>query len=182
MALNATIHKAELQVSDMDRHYYATHALTLARHPSETEERLMVRLLAFALYADDRLAFGRGLSDDDEPDLWRKAYTGEIEQLIELGQPDESRIRKACARAQQVVVINYGGRAAHVWWSKVAHGLARYRNLTVLDIPEPTVRQLAGLLQRSMRLQVLVQDGELQLMDGTTSVTVHPQVRIAAAG
>jgi uncharacterized protein YaeQ len=109
MALNSTIYKVELQISDMDRHYYATHALTLARHPSETEERLMVRLLAFALYADDRLEFGKGISDEDEPALWRKAYTDEIELWIELGQPDEARIRKACGRSRQVVVINYGG-------------------------------------------------------------------------
>src|SRR5690348_18273606 len=102
MALNSTIYKVELQISDMDRHYYATHALTLARHPSETEERLMVRLLAFALHADDRLEFGKGLSDEDQPALWRRAYTDEIEQWIELGQPDEARIRKACGRARRV--------------------------------------------------------------------------------
>src|SRR5690349_25110222 len=118
MALNATIHKAELSISDMDRHYYATHALTLARHPSETEERLMVRLLAFALHADERLEFGKGLSDEDEPALWRRAYSGEVEQWIELGQPDEARLRKACGRAQQVVVLNYGGRAAAILWGK----------------------------------------------------------------
>ena len=180
MALNATIYKLELQVSDMDRHYYATHALTLARHPSETEERLMVRLLAFALYADDRLEFGKGLSNEEEPDLWRKAYTDEIELLIELGQPDESRIRKACAKAKQVVVINYGGRAADIWWDKVANSLQRFRNLTVLDIPEDTVQQLTGLLQRGMRLQALIQDGELQLMDGETSVAIRPVVRMSA--
>jgi len=98
MAPKATIYKAELQVSDMDRQYYATHALMLAQHPSETVERLMVRLLAFALHADERLEFGRGLSTDDEPDLWRKSLTGEIEQWIELGQPDEQHIRKACGR------------------------------------------------------------------------------------
>ena len=180
MALNATVYKVELQVSDMDRHYYATHALTLARHPSETQERLMVRLLAFALYADDRLLLGKGLSDDSEPDLWRKAYTDEIELLIELGQPDESRIRKACGRAQQVVVINYGGRAADIWWDKVRNGLARSRNLTVLDIPEAIVQQLVTLLDRGMRLQALIQDGELQLMDGEHSVAVRPVVRQAA--
>src|SRR4249920_1896129 len=135
MAPKATIYKAELQVSDMDRHYYATHALTLAQHPSETNERLMVRLLAFALYADERLEFGRGLSSDDEPDLWRKSLTGEIEQWIELGQPDEQRIRKACGRARQVVVVNYGGRSADIWWDKIGTGLARSNNLTVIDIP-----------------------------------------------
>src|SRR6476659_3505020 len=115
MAPKATVVKAELQVTDMDRHYYASNNLTLAQHPSETVERLMVRLLAFALHADERLEFGRGLSDEDEPALWRRDRTGEIEQWIELGQPDESRIRKACGRAQQVVVVNYGGRAADVW-------------------------------------------------------------------
>lgn len=177
MALNATVYKVELQISDMDRHYYATHALTLARHPSETEERLMVRVLAFALYAEDRLEFGKGLSNDEEPDLWRKAYTNEIELLIELGQPDESRIRKACARAREVVVINYGGHSADIWWDKVSNGLRRFRNLTVLDIPEATVQALVTLLDRGMRLQALVQDGELQLMNGEQSVAIRPTKR-----
>jgi uncharacterized protein YaeQ len=115
-----TIYRAELQVSDMDRHYYASHALSLAQHPSETDERLMVRLLAFALFADERLAFGRGLSSDDEPDLWRSSLSGEIEQWIDLGQPDEARIRRACGRAREVVVIGYSGRAFDLWWEKNA--------------------------------------------------------------
>lgn len=181
MALNATIYKVELQVSDMDRHYYATHALTLARHPSETEERLMVRLLAFALYAEDRLEFGKGLSDEDEPALWRKAYTDEIELWIDVGQPDEARIRKACGRARQVVVISYGGNAAELWWNKVGAALARNRNLTVLDIPTRTVAELAALLQRGMRLQALIQDGQLQLMNETDAVAVDPLKRMVAA-
>ncbi len=181
MALNSTIHKVELQISDMDRQYYATHALTLARHPSETEERLMVRLLAFALYADDRLEFGKGISDEDEPALWRKAYTGEIEQWIELGQPDETRIRKACGRARQVVVISYSGTGAEIWWHKVGSALSRNRNLTVLDIPAATAAELATLLQRGMRLQCLIQDGQLQLMDDAQSVAVDPVQRMASA-
>ena len=178
MALNATIYKAELSISDMDRHYYATHALTLARHPSETEERLMVRLLAFALYADERLEFGKGVSDEDEPALWRKAYTDEIELWIELGQPDESRIRKACGRAKQVVVFTYGGNAADIWWGKVAAPLARCNNLTVLDIEEHIVRALADLCTRGMRLQVLIQDGELQLIHGDATLAIQPQARM----
>ncbi len=181
MALNATIYKVELQISDMDRHYYATHALTLARHPSETEERLMVRLLAFALYAEDRLEFGKGVSDEDEPALWRKDYTDEIELWIELGQPDEARIRKACGRARQVVVINYGGNTADIWWSKVGASLARHKNLTVLDIPAATVNELLPLLQRGMRLQALIQDGQLQLMNDAESVTIDPMQRMGAA-
>lgn len=181
MALNSTIYKVELQISDMDRHYYATHALTLARHPSETEERLMVRLLAFALYADDRLEFGKGISDEDEPALWRKAYTDEIELWIEVGQPDESRIRKACGRARQVVVISYGGHAAELWWNKIGSSLTRHRNLTVLEIPAATVTQLAALLQRGMRLQCLIQDGQLQVMNDADAVAIDPLKRMTAA-
>ena len=180
MAPKATIHKAELQVSDMDRHYYATHALTLAQHPSETAERLMARLLAFALHADERLEFGRGLSSDDEPDLWRKSLTGEIEQWIELGQPDEQRIRKACGRARQVVVIGYSGRGAAIWWEKTGENLARSKNLTVIDIPADAVQALAAMADRNMQLQCLIQEGQAQLMSETASVTVEPIVRMAA--
>ncbi len=153
MAQNATVYKAELQISDMDRHYYAMHVLTLARHPSETDERLMVRLLAFALFADERLAFGRGLSSDDEPDLWRTERDGEIAQWIDLGQPDEQRIRKACGRARQVVVVSYGGRAAQAWWDKNQAALGRARNLTVIDIPGAASAALGALADRTMRLQ-----------------------------
>ena len=178
MAPKATVVKAELQVSDMDRHYYATHNLTLAQHPSETDERLMVRLLAFALHADDRLEFGRGLSDEDEPALWRRDYTGEIQQWIELGQPDESRIRKAAGRAEQVVVVTYGGNAADVWWGKNAATLARFKNLTVLDLDAAAVSAATALLGRGMRVAAMIQDGELQLMDADTTVALTPTVRM----
>lgn len=174
MALKATIHRAELQVSDMDRHYYATHSLSLAQHPSETDERLMVRLCAFALFADERLVFGRGLSSDDEPDLWRSSRSGEIEQWIELGQPDEARIRRACGRAREVVVIGYSGRAFDLWWEKNASALARCGNLRVLALPVGAAAELAGLLARSMRLQCLLQDGELQLIGEHASVSLAP--------
>ena len=180
MAPKATVVKAELQISDMDRHYYATHMLTLAQHPSETDERLMVRLLAFALYADERLEYGRGLSNEEEPDLWRRDYVGDIELWIDLGQPDESRIKKACGRAQQVVVINYSGRAADIWWDRIASSLTRLKNLTVIDIPTDVVESLATLIQRGMRLNCLVQDGEMQLMSDTINVTLTPTVRMAA--
>jgi uncharacterized protein YaeQ len=179
MALKATVHKCELQVSDMDRHYYATHALTLAQHPSETDQRLMVRLLAFALHADERLEFGRGLSSDDEPDLWRKSLTGEIEQWIDLGQPEESRIRKACGRARQVIVVGYSGRSFDLWWEKNAAGLARCDNLTVLDLAAGTAESLAALMRRGMQLQCLVQECEVQLMGDAGTVTVTPTVRQA---
>ena len=181
MALKATVIKAELQLSDLDRHHYASYPLTLAQHPSETEQRLMVRLVAFALHASERLEFGKGLSSDDEPDLWRRDYTGDIELWIDLGQPDESRIRKACGRARQVVVLNYGGRASDLWWEKNASALSRLANLTVLDIDAASVDALAAVFARSMRFDAIVQDGELQLMGDAGTVVLHPRTRMAPA-
>jgi len=183
MALNSTTYKIELSISDMDRGYYATHALTLARHPSETDERLMVRLLAFALYADERLQFGKGLSSDDEPDLWRKDLTGEILEWIELGNPDEQAIRKACGRARHVVVVNYAGRGAAIWWQKNESQLARAKNLSVIDIDAASVDALATLASRNMRLQCLIQDRQVQLFgdDAAAAVAIEPTVRMAPA-
>ncbi|BDU16471.1 YaeQ family protein [Lysobacter auxotrophicus] len=181
MALKATVVKAELTLSDLDRHHYATYPLTLAQHPSETDQRLMVRLVAFALFASERLEFGRGLSNEEEPDLWRRDYTGEIEQWIDLGQPDESRIRKACGRARQVIVVNYGGRAADVWWDKNAAALSRLDNLTVIDIDAQSVEALGAAIERSMRFNALIQDDELQLMGERGTTALRPRTRMAPA-
>lgn len=181
MALKATVVRAELQISDMDRHYYATHPLTLAQHPSETDERLMVRLLAFALYADERLEFGRGLSNDEDPDLWQRDYTGQVERWIDLGQPDESRIRKACGRAREVVVLNYGGRAADLWWEKNARTLSRHGNLVVLDLPQAQLEALVARYARGLRFTVMIQDGEVRLLEADGSeVVLQPVVRMGA--
>ena len=178
MAVKSTIHKVQLEISDIDRGYYASHALTLARHPSETSERLMVRLLAFAMLADERLEFGAGLSTDDEPDLWQKSLTGEIEVWIDLGQPDEQRIRRACGRARQVIVVTYSGRSAEIWWDKAGEGLRRSKNLTVIDIAAAEVTALAALCARNMHMQCLVQDGELQMMGEDATVGVVPVLRM----
>jgi uncharacterized protein YaeQ len=177
MALKATVCRAELRLDDVDRHHYATYALTLARHPSETDERMMVRVLAFALFADERLAFGRGLSTQDEPDLRQLDLTGAVERWIELGQPDEQRIRRACGRAREVVVVNYGGRAADVWWAKHAVALARLDNLAVLDLPGAAVGALGPLAGRQMELHCLVHDGLVRLSDEHTVVELAPTWR-----
>lgn len=179
MSPKSTVYKVELQVSDLDRHYYQEHNLTLALHPSETEERLMVRLLAFAMNADERLLFGRGLSSDDEPDLWRRDDTGEIDLWIETGQPDEADIRRACGRARQVLIYTYSGRSAQVWWDKVGSNLNR-KNLTVIDLPTESVQELAGLCERTMRLQCMIEDKHVQLMNANGSVSIDPIIRIAA--
>ncbi len=161
MALKATIFKADLQIADMDRNYYHDHALTLARHPSETDERMMVRLLAFALHADEGLSFGKGLSADDEPDLWQKDLTGAIELWVDVGLPDEKLIRKACGRAKQVVVYSYGGRGAELWWNQNSSKLQRLDNLTVINLPAAASLELAKLARRNMRLQCSIQDGQI---------------------
>jgi len=177
MALSATIFKAHLQISDMDRQYYGEHQLTLARHPSETDERMMVRLLAFALHANERLGFTKGLCDDEEPDLWQKSYSGEIELWIDVGLPDERRVRKACNRAVQTYLYLYGGRAAELWWQRNSDKLSRFANLAVLEIPEAASAGLVSLVQRSMQLQYTVQDGEIWVSGDGLTVTVTPLVR-----
>lgn len=163
MALNATIFKADLQIADMDRHYYHSHALTIARHPSETDERMMVRLLAFARHAGEMLAFAKGLSDTDEPDIWAKDLTGSIMLWIEVGQPDEKRILKACGRANQVVLYTYSGNGANLWWNQISPRLQRLSNLTVINLVPPTSMELSKLAQRNMQLQCTIQDGEVWL-------------------
>ena len=180
MALKATIYKAALQIADMDRGLYADHALTLALHPSETEERLMVRLLAFAMQvpADDHdgaLQFARGLADDEQPDLWQHDLTGQLMHWIEVGHPDERRLSKACGRARRVSLYTYSS-STPVWWAGVQAKLARLSNLNVWQLPADQSRGLAAMAQRSMQLQFTVQDGQIWVGDGRSDgVEVHPQ-------
>ena len=172
MALKATICKAALQVSDMDRNYYGEHALTMARHPSETDERMMVRLLAFALNAHEHLSFGKGLSDTEEPDLWQKDLTGAIAHWIEVGQPDEKRLLRACGRSNRVTVYAYGNRA-ELWWKPVAEKLERAKNLAVWRIPATSSQALEKLAGRAMQLQCTVQEGQLWFSDTVETVQVE---------
>lgn len=171
MAQKSTIFKAALHVADMERGYYADHALTIARHPSETDERMMLRVLAFARHAGPGVAFGKGLSTDDEPDLWQRDLTGAIGLWIDVGQPDEKLLRQACGRAQQVVVYAYG-RGADLWWDRSRTALARMRNLAVHGVPVATSQALARLAQRTMHLHCTIQDGHLWLGDGERTVEV----------
>lgn len=176
MALKSTIYKAMLNIADMDRHYYGSHALTLACHPSETEERLMVRLLAFALFASDSLAFTRGISTDDEPGLWAKDLTDHITHWIELGVPDESRIRKGCNRADRVTVLSYGPRAAAVWWEKNKDRLQRQSKLHVLYVAGEATAALAAMIARNMELHVAIEDGQVWINCGDRTVEATPEI------
>ena len=172
MALKATIYKAELQIADMDRNYYQQHLLTLARHPSETDERMMIRLLAFAIHASEQLAFTKGLFDTDEPDLWQKDLTGAIELWLEVGQPDEKRLMKACGRAAKVVVYSYGA-TSHIWYKQIGNKLERARNLSVINIPSEAAVLLQKMANRNMQLQCTIQDGQIWLTDSVDTVLVE---------
>ena len=176
MALKATVHKVDLAVSDMDRGYYGSHVLTIARHPSETSERMMVRLLAFAMYADESLAFGRGLSADDEPALWLKDLTGNIQCWIDVGLPDERELRKACGRARRVVLLTYGGRGVGIWWGQNQAVLARHENLEVIDIPIEATTSLTKLADRNMQINATLQDGHIWMGNAAETVLVEPMV------
>ncbi|WP_019530556.1 YaeQ family protein [Dasania marina] len=175
MAQKATIFKAQLNIADMDRHYYHEHNLTIARHPSETDERMMVRLAAFALNADEQLQLTKGLSNDDEPDLWQKSLSDEIVHWIDLGMPDEKRIRKACGRAQRVTIVCYGGNPAEHWYEKNANALQRCQNLTIINIASEESQALTELTQRTMHLQCNIQDEQLWCSSEQGSVTLTPQ-------
>ncbi|MEN3809838.1 YaeQ family protein [Chromobacterium piscinae] len=174
MALTATIYKATLTLSDMDRGYYATHPLTLAQHPSETLERMMLRIAAFALNASETLAFTRGLCADDEPELWQKNYADEIELWVDLGEPDEKRLKKACSRSERVVLYSYGGRASEVWWGQNEGKLARLDKLEVFRIDFDALQSLAALATRSMQLTATIQDGQLWLSYGDQTILLEP--------
>jgi uncharacterized protein YaeQ len=163
MAQKATIYKVELSVCDMDRHYYETHKLTVAKHPSETDERLMVRILAFALNAHEQLEMTKGLSTDDEPDIWQKSLSGELELWVALGLPSEKIVRQSCGKADQVIIYTYGGTTAEVWWEKIKNSTTRFDNLQVLNFAEDDTNELGKLANRSMKVQVNIQDGDVMV-------------------
>jgi uncharacterized protein YaeQ len=174
MAQNATIYKVELSVSDMDRHYYETHKLTVAKHPSETDERLMVRLVAFALNAHESLEMTKGLSTDDEPDIWQKSLSGELDVWVALGLPSEKVVRQSCSKAERVFVYPYGGRTAEMWWDKIKNSTNRFENLQVINFSEKDTGELAKLASRTMKLQINIQDGDVMVSAGDNIVNVTP--------
>ena len=182
MAIKSTIFKASLQIADIDHGYYADHLLTLARHPSETDERMMVRLVALALHAyklqsvcggDGTLAFGAGLSNPDEPDVWLRDFTGRTRLWIEVGQPEDKPLLKACGKSDEVVLICFS-HAAEIWWRGIESKLSRPQNLAVFRVPASAAQALIVLAQRSMQLQATVQEGVLMLGDGSHTVDIEP--------
>ena len=180
MARKANIFKAELSLADIDRNVYETFSLTIAQHPSENDERMMVRLFAYLLFADAHLEFGRGLSTDDEPDLWQKDLTGAIDLWISVGHLDARWLRKAAGRARHVVALSYGDRAADVWWEQNRDKLEKLPNLVVYRLTADDAQALGGLASRSMALQCAIQEGEALITGEGDPVRVEPVVLFGA--
>ena len=180
MALKATIYKADLSISDIDRGYYADHNLTIARQPSETDERMMLRVLAFALHASERLAFGKGISETEEPDFWEKDLTDAIMLWGEIGQVDERRLLKACTKAQRVIVY-CTANAESKWWKQLDKRLARAEHLEVRSIPANVCQALEKLARRSMQINFLIQDGQVSVTQDDQSVQVEWLILKAAS-
>jgi uncharacterized protein YaeQ len=182
VALKSTIFRASIAIADIDHGYYSDHQLTLARHPSETDERMMIRLAALALNAhlvqtecggDATLGFGAGLSNPDDPDVALRDFTGQTRLWIEVGQPDDKPLAKACGKADKVNVYCFH-HAAEVWWRGMENKLSRLQNLSVFRMPTQASLAMAGLAQRSMQLQATIQEGTLMLSDGSNSIDVEP--------
>lgn len=185
MAIKATIHKAQLQIADMDRGVYADHSVIIARHPSETDERMMIRLLAFALNvpADDKkgkLEFAKDLWDVNEPALWHKDYTEAVLHWIDVGQPDDKRLMRAAGRAERVTVIGFSS-STPVWWKGIESKLTRASNLVVWQIEAAQSQALAKLAERGMQLQITIQDGTVWMSTATDSVEITPRRLTAGA-
>ena len=173
MALKATIYKSVVNVADLDRNQFLDASLTLARHPSETQERMMLRLLAWIKYADERLQFTRGLSAEDEPEAWlRNDHLG-IDLWIELGLPDERRIKKACTQSAEVALFAYNQRAAEIWWQQNKNKCAQFKNLAVWYLDDEQLAQLSEFASRTMALQATIQDGAIWLSDSQNNLEIH---------
>lgn len=170
MALGATINKVALSVANMERHYYQDHELVVAMHPSENDFRFMIRVIAFALNAHENLAFTKGLNTDNEPELWQKSLSDEVEVWVDFGQVDEKRIRKACGRAKQVIIYTYHERKASVWWEKNKQNLARHDNLALYHIEAEGAEEMVS---RNMQLQCNIDEGTVSLNNGELQLDVN---------
>lgn len=173
MALKATIYKATINISDLDNHYYDELNLTIAQHPSESDKRMMVRLVAYILNVQERLEFTKGLSEESEPEIWLKNYTDDIEIWIELGRPDDARLRKASHKSQKVIVYSYDDNVSSIWWKSIASKVRDYKNLEIFSINDEQVAGLESMVGRTMQLQATIEDGQLWLSNDSHSQLVE---------
>lgn len=161
MALKSTIYKVSLQISDFNRDHYQSYSHNVALHPSETIQRMLVRLIAFSIYADEGLTFTKGLSTDDEPDIWQKSLSDEIELWIDLGLPDLKRIRKAAGRSKQLVIFAYGGQKVAPWFDGLSKDLEKVGKVSVIQVDMAGIEALEPYVDRAMELNLMIQDGSV---------------------
>jgi len=169
MALKPTIYKVNLSLSDMDRSVYGDFQFTLAQHPSENNERMMARVLAFCLNAHEDLAFTRGLSSVDEPELWLKTLDDQVLDWIEVGQPDPDRLKKASTLSRVVTVYSFG-KSASTWWTLNAEAIAKFPSVRVYQFPWESMLSLCSLIKRNMNLTVTLTENTMYIADEDTSV------------
>ena len=179
MALKPTIYKAQVKLADSDRNCFEELALTVAKHPSETIERMTVRLLAYCINSGRGLEFTKGLSSADEPDIWQHADNGEIEHWIELGQPEEPRLRKACGKAKNISVYAFG-KSADTWWKLNGDAIAALPRIQIWQFPWTEVEAASDMMSRTMKLGLSIVGGTLYLDDGSSSVTLEPSMLFSA--
>jgi len=165
MALPSTIYRVNIQLSDVDRGIYESLQATVARHPSETEERLVARLLAYTLFFDPELAFTRGVSAGDEPDLWLKGPDNRVQLWVEVGLPEAERLIKASRHAARVAAI-VCGKALPVWEQQHLPKLGGVPNLTILRFDHSFIIDLAARLDRSITWSVTITDNNLYINVG----------------
>jgi uncharacterized protein YaeQ len=173
MALKPTIYKAQIELADSDRNCFESLSLTLAKHPSETLERMVVRLLAYCLSCTRGLEFTKGISTADEPDLWVHSDTGEIQNWIEVGHPETPRLRKACGRARQVSVYAFA-KSTPTWWRLNSEALNALPHFQVWQLDWAEVQAAANLIERTVQLNASIVGGIIYLDNGTTSTSVEP--------
>lgn len=172
MALSSTIFKVQLDLSDLNRNHYDSYKLTLARHPSENDQRMMLRLVAFALFAEEQLVFTKGISTTEEPDIWIKNYSGEIELWIDLGLPDEKRIRQAHSLSKKVVIFAYGDRSIITWRQQLEASIKRFPSLQIIHISDDDLKQLATLADKNMQLHCSIQDNDIFIGNDTQNLQI----------
>lgn len=179
MALKPTIYKANVTLSDIDRHHYDDLQLTIAQHPSETLERMMVRLLVFCLNASAELGFTRGLSTPEEPDLWQRSLDGQIEHWIEVGQPEPDRVKKGANQAKRVSVYVFG-KSADTWWQLNSASMQALPRVSVFKFAWADIQSLSQLASRTMDLSVSITECTLYVTAGEQTVEVPVSTLLTA--
>lgn len=170
MAMNSTIYRVAYSINQMDKSYFETFDLRVARHPSENEDRMMARLVAFGLWAEEGLTFTKGLCSDKEPEIWSHNYDGSIRCWIELGEPDVKRLTRACKHAEHVHVLVYGENSVDGWWTKVKPLLHRFKNLEIVRLDPACLEVLERQCTRRMDLSLFVSDGDATLNVGEEAI------------